>query len=137
MRRLYRVFPLVPGEIMSPPAFVSELMGLTVYLHVNRILDDVLAAEPEARDHVRELLGEIMADELAHVGQRRNFLGPIGVRTARWMIGPMYRAFFRDIPEAGLLFDIGRMIKDGQGFDYGTISPETLKKSWVPSYCRA
>jgi hypothetical protein len=137
MQRVYRVFPRIPGELLSPPAFVSELLGLTVYLHLDRVLDDVLATEPEARDHVRELLGEIMSDELAHVGQRRNFLGPIGVRAARWMVAPMYRAFLRDIPEAALLFDVDRMVKDGQAFDYSTISPETLDKSWVPSYCRA
>jgi hypothetical protein len=137
MQRVYRIFPRIPGELLSPPAFVSELLGLTVYLHLDRVLDDVLATEPEARDHVRELLGEIMSDELAHVGQRRNFLGPIGVRAARWMVAPMYRAFLRDIPEAALLFDVDRMVKDGQAFDYSTISPETLDKSWVPSYCRA
>ena len=44
--------------------------------------------------------------------------------------------FFRDIPEAALLFDIDQMVKDGQDFDYSTISPEILKRSWVPSYCR-
>lgn len=137
MRRLYRIFPHVPGELLSPPAFVSELLGLTVYLHLDNVLDSVLASEIEARDHVRELLGEVMADELAHVGQRRNFLGPIGIRAARLMVAPMYRAFFRDIPEAALLFDVGQMVKDGQNFDYSTIAPETLRKSWVPSYCRA
>jgi len=137
MRRLYRIFPHIPGDLMSPPAFVSELLGLTVYLHLDRVLDTVLADEIEARNHIRELLGEIMADELAHVGQRRNFLGPLGIRAARWMVAPMYRAFFRDIPEAALLFDIGRMVKDGQSFDYSTIAPETLRRSWVPSYCRA
>src|SRR5262249_2629612 len=124
-------------ELMSPPAFVSELLGLTVYLHLDGVLDAVLADETVVRDHIRELLGEIMADELAHVGQRRNFLGPIGVRAARMMVAPMYRAFFRDIPEAALLFDVTQMVKDGQRFDYSAISSDTLKKSWVPSYCRA
>jgi len=137
MARVYRIFPRVPEPIMSPPAFVSELMGLTLYLHIDRILDHVLADEPEARDRVRELLHEIMADELAHVGQRRNFMGPVGIRAARWMVEPMYRLFFRDIPEAKHLFDVGRMVRDGLAFDYSGISPELIEKSWVPSYCRA
>ena len=137
MERMYRIFPLFPGELMSPRAFVSELLGLTVYLHIDKVLDDILADEPEAREHVRALLGEIMGDELAHVGQRRNFLGPLGLRMAKWMVKPMYRAFFRDIPEAAILFDVGQMVKDGQDFDYSTISPATLKRSWIPSYCRA
>src|SRR5207244_4201976 len=93
MGRVYRIFPRFPEAIMSPVAFVSELMGLTLYLHIDGVLDGILADEPEARDRVRELLQEIMTDEMAHVGQRRNFIGPIGLRAARWMVEPMYRAF--------------------------------------------
>ena len=136
MGRLYRVFPHVPGPLMAPPAFVTELMGLTFYLHLDRLLDDVLASEPEARSRVRELLREIMTDELAHVGQRRNFLGPLGVRAARGMVGPMFRAFCRDVPEAPHLFDIAAMIRDARAFDYSTIAPSVLRQSWVPTYLR-
>jgi len=106
-----------------------------VYAHIDGVLDDVLAAEPEACERVRALLREVMTDELAHVGQRRNFLGPLGLRAARAMVGPMYRAFFREIPETTLLFDLERMASDGKGFDYTTIAPDMLERSWVPSYC--
>ena len=47
------------------------------------------------------------------------------------------RAFFRDLPETACLFDLDRMIRDGQSFDYSTISPEMIDRSWVPSYCQA
>jgi hypothetical protein len=137
MSRMYRLFPMFPEAMLAPPAFVSELMGLTVYGHIDGILDRVLADEPEARERVRMLLREVMTDELAHVGQRRNFLGPLGLRAARFMLEPMYRAFFRDIPETTLLFDVEQMIGDGKMFDYSTITPEMLAKSWVPSYCKA
>jgi hypothetical protein len=135
MNRFYAIFPHFPESIMSPPAFVSELMGLTVYAHIDAVLDDILDDEPEARDRVRALLREVMTDELAHVGQRRNFLGPLGLRAARLMVAPMYRAFFRDIPETTVLFDVEQMTRDGATFDYSTIAPEMLAKSWVPSYC--
>jgi hypothetical protein len=137
MSRVYRIFPHVPEALMAPPAFVTELMGLTVYQHVDRILDEVLADEVEARDRIRHLLAEIMTDELAHVGQRRNFMGPLGLRAARRFVEPMYRAFFRDLPETACLFDLERMIRDGQSFDYSTITPEMIGRSWVPSYCKA
>jgi hypothetical protein len=78
-----------------------------------------------------------MTDELAHVGQRRNFLGPLGLRVAQVMVESMYRAFFRDIPETKLLFNVDRMVQGGKAFDYGTIAPEMIAKSWVPSYCKA
>lgn len=133
---MYRLFPMFPEAMLAPPAFVSELMGLTVYAHIDGILDEILADEPEARERVRALLRDVMTDELAHVGQRRNFLGPLGLRTARVMVAPMYRAFFRDIPETPLLFDVAQMTADGQGFDYSSIAPEMLERSWVPSYCR-
>jgi hypothetical protein len=136
MGRVYRLFPKFPEAMMSPPAFVSELMGLTLYLHIDKILDDVFADEPEARDRIRALLREIMTDEMAHVGQRRNFIGPVGLRVSRAMVEPMYRAFFRDIPESKLLFDIDQMIRDGKAFDYSTIPPDVLRRSWIPSYCQ-
>ena len=122
---------------MSPPAFISELMGLTLYLRIDAILDEVFADEPEARDRVRALLREIMTDEMAHVGQRRNFIGPVGLRAARAMVEPMYRLFFRDIPESKLLFDVDQMVRDGKAFDYSSIPPDVVQSSWIPSYCRA
>jgi hypothetical protein len=137
MSRMYRLFPLFPEALLAPPAFVSELMGLTVYQHIDGVLDDILDDEPEARERVRMLLREIMTDELAHVGQRRNFLGPLGLRVAHLMVEPMYRAFFRDIPETRMLFNVERMVQDGKTFDYSTIAPEMIEQSWVPSYCKA
>lgn len=136
MNRMYRIFCRVPGTLMAPAAFVTELMGLTVYRHLDSVLDDVLGDEPEARERIRDLLHRIMIDELSHVGQRRNFLGPLGVYAARRMVAPMYRAFFRDLPETRLLFDFDRMTEDGRAFDYNTIPAEIIAHSWVPSYCR-
>jgi hypothetical protein len=49
MSRMYRLFPLFPAAVLAPPAFLSELMGLTVYLHVDRVLDDILDDEPDPR----------------------------------------------------------------------------------------
>src|SRR4030081_1811507 len=110
--------------MLAPPAFVSELMGLTVYGRLAGVPAHILADEPEARERVRTLLREVMTDELAHVGQRRNFLGPVGLRAARLMVGSMYRGFFRDIPETTLLFNVEQMVEGGRTFDYRTIAPE-------------
>jgi hypothetical protein len=134
-KQLYGAFARLPGPIVAPPAFVSELMGLTVYLQLDRMLDDIVGDEPDVRDRIRELLRAIMTDELSHVGERRNFMGPIGLRVARLMVGPMFRAFFGGIPEAPLLFDTRRMRKDAEAFDYSTIGPDVLGASWAPSYC--
>jgi hypothetical protein len=135
MGRVYKLFPRFPEKVMSPPAFVSELMGLILYLHIDGVLDDVFADEPEARDRVRELLREITTDEMAHVGQRRNFIGPIGLRIAEKMVEPMFRAFYKDIPESSRLFDIEQMIEDAKKFDYSTMRPDVIEKSWIPTYC--
>lgn len=136
MGRVYRSFARLPGPLLAPAAFVTELMGLTVYRHLDAALEVVLAGEPEARGRIRQLLREITIDELAHVGQRRNFLGPVGLRAARAMVGPMYRLFFRDLPETRWLFDFSRMIEDGKTFDYRTVPADIVACSWVPSYCR-
>ena len=108
---MYRLFPLFPEAVLAPPAFVSELMGLSVYQHLDGVLDDILDDEPEARERVRTLLREVMTDELAHVGQRRNFLGPLGLHTAHATVESMYRAFFRDIPETKLLFNVEEQLR--------------------------
>ena len=113
-KQLYGAFARLPGALVAPPAFVSELMGLTVYQQLDGVLDDILADEPEARARVRALLREVMTDELAHVGQRRNFLGPLGLRAAHATVESMYRAFFRDIPETKLLFNVEQMVQDGR-----------------------
>src|SRR5207244_4723709 len=113
----------------------SELMGLTVYQQLDKMLESIVGDEPDVRDRVRELLRAIMTDELSHVGERRNFMGPIGVRVAKLMVRPMFRAFFGGIPEARLLFDTRQMRKDAEAFVYSTISPEVLDVSWTPSYC--
>ncbi|HEX2201109.1 MAG TPA: hypothetical protein VHH93_03765, partial [Gammaproteobacteria bacterium] len=92
--------------------------------------------EPEARDRLRELQHEIIVDELAHVGQRRNFIGSVGIRFAQVLIPPMFRMFFRDLPESRYLFDLEQMIGDGLAFDYNKVLPTLLERSWVPSYCQ-
>jgi hypothetical protein len=78
-----------------------------------------------------------MVDEAAHVGQRRNFIGRFGIRLARWLVSPLYRIFFHDIPEAKYLFNIDQMVQDGLAFDYKSIPAELMARSWVPTYCKA
>jgi hypothetical protein len=136
-QRVYGLFPNLPGLLMNPIAFVTELLGVTLYRHVDALLDQLFADEPEARARIRELLYEIMVDEIAHVGQRRNFLGSAQIRIARRLVAPFFRLFFRDIPESGRLFDIDRMAKDGVAFDYSGMPDGLLERSWIPSYCRA
>ena len=121
---------------MNTPAFVTELMGLIFYHHLDTAFQEILVDEPKACERMRELLYEIMVDELAHVGQRRNFIGPIGIRFAKLIVRPMFRMFFKDFPEAKYLFDLDQMIREGLGFDYNRVSPALLERSWVPSYCR-
>jgi hypothetical protein len=136
MQRVYRMFAQLPGRMMDPPAFVSELMGLMFYRAVDALLPEVFADEPEACQRLRTLLHEITVDELSHVGERRNFLSPRGVRIARWMVRPMFRAFFRGIPESRALFDVEKMIANALAFDYNDMAPELLQRGWVPTYCQ-
>ncbi len=136
-QRVYRLFPYFPESVMSPPAFVSELMGLSFYMHLDRLFDEIFADEPEARDRLHELLHEIMADELAHIGQRRNFIPAWGIKLSRLMIRPMMVLFWRDIPEAKYLFNIQQMIQEALAFDYNDMPEAIVKQSWIPSYCMA
>ena len=133
----YEQFPKVPGFLMDAPAFVTELMGVTYYFHLNRLIDDVFADEPEVCQRLKELLDEITIDEVAHVGQRRNFIGPIGMKVSKWLVKPFYVMFFNDIPEVGQLFDVKQMINDGEAFDFNAVPQYMVERSWIPSYCKA
>ncbi|TRX00679.1 hypothetical protein [Candidatus Methylobacter oryzae] len=135
--KIYEQFPKLPGVLMDTPAFVTELMGVTFYCHLHSLFDDVLADEPEVRDRLKELLDEITIDEVAHVGQRRNFVGPIGIKVSKWLVKPFYTMFFSDIPEVGQLFDVEQMIKDGIAFDFNELPEYMIERSWIPSYCKA
>jgi hypothetical protein len=137
MRKVYEVFPRLPENLMSPFAFVTELMGIMFYRRVDALLDDVFADEPAAGARLRELLNEITIDELAHIGQRRNYLGPVGLKLSQWLTPSLFRMFFRDIPETALLFDLDRMIQEALAFDYSEIPAPLMKQTWVPSYCMA
>ena len=134
--KIYELFPKFPGFLMDSPAFVTELMGVTFYCHLYKVFDDVLADEPEVRDRLKELLNEITIDEVAHVGQRRNFIGPIGIKISKWLVKPFYTLFFNDIPEVALLFDVKPMIRDGLNFDFNDLPEYMIERSWIPSYCK-
>lgn len=133
--KVYEIFPKVPGVLMDAPAFVTELMGVTFYFHLHALFDDILTDEPEVCERVKALLDEITIDEIAHVGQRRNFIGPLGTKISKALVSPFYKLFFNDIPEIKLLFDVGRMIQDGLAFDFNNVPEHMLDRSWVPSYC--
>jgi len=85
--------PLFPEAAARAPAFVSELMGLTVYQHIDGVLDDTLHDEPEARERVRTLLRGSDDRRARPCRSRRNFLGHLGLRVAHRMVESMYRAF--------------------------------------------
>ena len=135
--KIYEQFPKLPGFLMDSPAFVTELMGVTFYRHLHRLFDDILADEPEVRERLKELLDEITIDEVAHVGQRRNFIGPVGMKVSKWLVKPFYTMFFNDIPEIKHLFDVRQMIKDGLAFDFNELPGYMIERSWIPSYCKA
>ena len=134
--KVYEIFPKLPSFLLDAPAFVTELMGVTFYCHLDKLFDDVLADEPEVRERLKALLDEITIDEAAHVGQRRNFVGALGIKVSKWLVKPFYTLFFDDIPEIGLLFDIKQMIKDGESFDFNHLDEHIVERSWIPSYCK-
>ena len=109
---------------------------MTFYRHIWRVLEEVFAVEPEVRERLHELLGEIMVDELGHIGERRSFLGNSGVKFARKVLPVMMRKFFADIPEAEAIFDIDQMVQEALAFDYSGIDAAITERAWIPAYCQ-
>jgi hypothetical protein len=136
-RLMYGAFTHVPGWLLSPIALGSEVMGIVFYRHIRRVLQEVFAAEPQALARLLELLGEIMVDELGHIGERRNYLGNSGVRLARGLLPFLMRGFFGNIPGARRMLDVDRMIREAVVFDYSGIDPTITVRAWIPAYCQA
>ncbi|MCC8997565.1 MAG: hypothetical protein LM517_11100 [Nitrosomonas sp.] len=134
--KIYEQFPKLPSYLLDTPAFVTELMGVTFYCHLDDLIGKLFIDEPEVSARLKEILNEITIDEVAHVGQRRNFIGPIGIRVSKFLVKPFYTMFFRDIPEMAILFDVKQMVEDGERFDYTQLPEAIVSKSWVPSYCK-
>ena len=134
---VYEFFPKLPESWMSPFAFVTEVMGIMFYRHLDAILDDVFGDEPAACARIRELLDEITIDELAHIGQRRNYLGDAGIKFSIRITPLLFRMFFSDIPEIKHFFSVDKMISEALEFDYREIPDYIMEKSWAPSYCVA
>jgi hypothetical protein len=134
MRWSYAAIARFPWAILGAPALASELMGVTFYFHLKRLLDEVFADEPEALAQLHRLLEVITIDELSHIGQRRNYLGAAAIHVAHRLLSPMIRAFFADIPESKLLFNIDKIVQDAQQFDYNLLPPAILERIWIPSY---
>jgi hypothetical protein len=136
MRAAYGAFARCPNWLLAPLAFGSEVMGMMFYRHIWRVLEEVFATEPEALERLHELLGEIMVDELGHIGERRSFLGHTGVMLARQVLPVMMRRFFAAIPEAGVILDINEMVQEALVFDYSGIDMAITERAWIPAYCQ-
>ena len=136
MRTAYGAFARCPNWLLAPIAFGSEVMGMMFYRHIWRVLEEEFATESEALERLHELLGEIMVDELGHIGERRSFLGHSGVMWARKILPVMMRRFFADIPEAALILDIDRMVQEALVFDYSGIDATIIERAWIPAYCQ-
>jgi hypothetical protein len=136
MRTAYGAFARCPHWVLAPLAFGSEVMGMTFYRHIWRVLEEVFATEPDALARLHELLGEIMVDELGHIGERRSFLGHGGVMFARRVLPVMMRRFFADIPEAKMILDVDLMAREALTFDYSGIDAAITERAWIPAYCQ-
>jgi hypothetical protein len=136
MRTAYGAFARFPGWLLAPIAFSSEVMGMAFYRHIWRVLEEVFAVEPEVVDRLHELLGEIMVDELGHIGERRSFLGNTGVTFARKVLPMMMHQFFADIPEAEAILNIDQMVQEALAFDYSGIDAAITERAWIPAYCQ-
>jgi hypothetical protein len=136
MRTAYGAFARFPHWLLAPIAFSSEIMGIMFYRHIWRVFEQVFATEPEVLERLHELLGEIMVDELGHIGERRSFLGNTGVKFARQVLPVMMRQFFAHMPEAAVILDVDQMVQEALAFDYSGIDAAITERAWIPAYCQ-
>jgi hypothetical protein len=140
-RRVYAVFPRLPGVLLNQPAFISELLGAVFFRFFDSVLDDCLADEPQAKERVRDLLYEVMIDEVAHVGQRRNFIGALGIKMTPRLVpsicGWLFGEMLGNMPAGRRGLDHQGLVAEALSFDYSGLPPRVLERTWIPSQCLA
>lgn len=88
----------LPERVRWIPILAGEVLGSEVFKLLRegtRLFD----AQPEVRERLDTLLGEIWTDEAFHIAYLRAKVGPWGVKVARWLLPLVAWSVMRDVSQ--------------------------------------
>lgn len=110
MRQFVKLTVFIPEERSFAFVGAAEIAGCAMFDLLGQAGAALFADEPEVADRIRLLYGEILTDEIGHVGYCAARSSDAGRRIMRILSGPIARLFSRQTPE--ILRVVGREALD-------------------------
>ena len=99
MRQFVKVAVFIPENRSFAFVGASEMAGCAMFNLLGQAGAALFADEPEVADRIRLLYGEILTDEIGHVGYCAARCSDIGRGIMRVLYAPIARLFARQTPE--------------------------------------
>lgn len=103
-RFMLRQIVRLPRFISDMTVLCGEIIGVATFMLLRERAAALFADEPAPALRLRDLLTQILVDEVGHVYYLRSQLGPVRLAIARRLLPVIARVMTRDLPEAMRLF---------------------------------
>lgn len=123
LRQFVKLTVFVPEGPSFPFVGAAEMAGCAMFDLLGRAGTAMFADEPEVAARIRRLYGEILADEIGHVGYCAARCSDAGRATMRRLYPPIARFFARQTPEILRVVDRAELASRlRQPFDVAALS---------------
>jgi hypothetical protein len=99
MRQFVKLAVFVPERPSFPFVGAAEMAGCAMFDLLGQAGSELFADEPEVAERIRLLYGEILTDEIGHVGYCAARCSNVGRAAMRVLYPPFARLFARQTPE--------------------------------------
>jgi hypothetical protein len=132
LRQFVKLTVFVPQGPSFPFVGAAEMAGCAMFDLLGRAGADLFSDEPEVAQRIRLLYGEILADEIGHVGYCAARCSNPGRGAMRLLYPPIARLFARQTPE--ILRVVGRDTLNerlSHPFDFGDFTERLASEPFV------
>ncbi len=105
MRQFLKVAVSMPEGPSFPFIGTTEMAGCVIFDLLGQAGCELFADEPEVAERIRLLYGEILTDEIGHVGYCAARCSNAGRTIMRSLYAPLTRLLVRQNPEINLVID--------------------------------
>jgi hypothetical protein len=105
MRQVVRTGVFLPERLGIMFVGAAEMAGCAMFDELRRVGVELFADEPEVAERVNLLYGDILTDEIGHVGYCASRCTPAERALMRWLYPRIARLFARQTAEISLLID--------------------------------
>jgi len=109
MRQFVKVGVFLPERIGVAFVGAAEMAGCVMFDELRRVGVEIFADEPEVANRIQRLYGEILTDEVGHVGYCAARCTTAERALMRWLYPRFGRLFARQTAEISLLVDPKRL----------------------------